>query len=233
MTNNLFSVWKHIGLIWSILGFKPLMKLFKLFSNFSSDGHLIASKYYKKTLLVKMDWSRFTSIRDNWKILLSALNWNDKIISVQSDQIEFIQKEPVPSGRVDGTLNFYAGGLPFQTGILPVLKMHVGNNDWVPYWPSRDLQVSYQRGISGNLHHLCLCQVWIRLPTVCYKPRGDITRSPNQGYQFPYKRTFVHHISKKVYRRDRSVLVDNKKFNFLSIPFCYATGACNMYTMGN
>ena len=70
-------------------------------------------KYYKKTLLVKTDWSRFMSIRDNWKILLSALNWNDKIISVQSDQIEFIQKEPLPSGRVDGTLNFYAGGLPF------------------------------------------------------------------------------------------------------------------------
>ena len=29
----------------------------------------------------------------------------------------------------------------------------------------------------------CLCQVRITLPTLALKPRGDVTRSPKQGYQ--------------------------------------------------
>ena len=39
--------------------------------------------------------------------------------------------------------------------------------------------------------HVCLCQVQIRLLTLALKPRGDITRSPKQWYQWPHKkRTF-------------------------------------------
>ena len=32
------------------------------------------------------------------------------------------------------------------------------------------------------------CQVRIRLPTLALKPRGDVTRSPKQGYQWPHKK---------------------------------------------
>ena len=53
---------------------------------------------------------------------------------------------------------------------------------------SRGQQVSHQKWISGNIHHICLGQVWIRLPTLALKPRGDITISSKQGY----KRTCVH-----------------------------------------
>ena len=68
----------------------------------------------------------------------------------------------------------------------------VGNSNWPPYWLSGGGQVLYQRWISGNIHYICLCQVPIRLPTLPLKPREDVTRSLNQGYQWPHKRTCVH-----------------------------------------
>ena len=60
-------------------------------------------------------------------------------------------------------------------------------------WPLRGQQVSHQRWISGNV---CLCQAWIRLPTLALKPRGDITRSLNQGYQWSNKKDLY---SPKIY----------------------------------
>ena len=39
-----------------------------------------------------------------------------------------------------------------------------------------------------NVHYVYLCQVQIRLPTLALKPRGDITRSPKQGYQWTHKK---------------------------------------------
>ena len=36
-----------------------------------------------------------------------------------------------------------------------------------------------------NIYHVHLCQVQMRLPTLALKPRGDVTRSPKQGYQWP------------------------------------------------
>ena len=38
-----------------------------------------------------------------------------------------------------------------------------------------------------NVHHICLRQVQIRLPTLTLKPRGDIIRSAKTGH----KRTCV------------------------------------------
>ena len=35
-------------------------------------------------------------------------------------------------------------------------------------------------------------KVQIRLLTLALKPRGDVIRSPTQGYQWPYRRTCVH-----------------------------------------
>ena len=35
---------------------------------------------------------------------------------------------------------------------------------------------------------ICLHQARIRLPTLALKPRGNVTRSPKQGYQWPHKK---------------------------------------------
>ena len=40
--------------------------------------------------------------------------------------------------------------------------------------------------ISGSLR-----QVWIRLHSLALKPRGDVTRGPKQGYQWPHKWNYV------------------------------------------
>ena len=42
--------------------------------------------------------------------------------------------------------------------------------------------------IFGANDTLVLDQVRIRLPTLALKLRGDATKSPNQGYQWPYKK---------------------------------------------
>ena len=39
-----------------------------------------------------------------------------------------------------------------------------------------------------NIYHICLHQVLIRLPTLALKPKGDVTRSPKQRYQWPHKK---------------------------------------------
>ena len=57
----------------------------------------------------------------------------------------------------------------------------------LPYWLPRGRHVSHQKLISGNVHLICLCQVRIRLPTLVLKPRGNVTRSPKQGHQWPHK----------------------------------------------
>ena len=43
----------------------------------------------------------------------------------------------------------------------------------------------------GNIYHVCLCQVQIRLPTLALKPRWKVTRSLKNGYQWPQKWTRV------------------------------------------
>ena len=71
-------------------------------------------------------------------------------------------------------------------------NMHVGNGNWLPCFLLRGWQVLHQRWISGNIHHVYLCQAEKRLPTLALKPRGDITRSSKQGW--PHKRRCVHQI---------------------------------------
>ena len=48
-----------------------------------------------------------------------------------------------------------------------------------------------------DVHHVCIHLVQIRLPTLALKPRGDVARSPKQGYQWRHRRTCVHQIWKK------------------------------------
>ena len=94
-------------------------------------------------------------------------------------------------GQVFSMSTCQTGGLWFKCGILPLLKHACGESDQLLCWPYTPVEVSYQRWISGNVYHIRLWKVWIRLPTLALKPRGDITRSPKQEYQWPQKWTCV------------------------------------------
>ena len=71
---------------------------------------------------------------------------------------------------------------------------HVGDSIRPPCWPSRGQQMLHQRWISRNVHHVHLCQVLIRLPTLALKPGVDFNSSSKQGYQWSHERTCVHQI---------------------------------------
>ena len=43
--------------------------------------------------------------------------------------------------------------------------------------------------ISGNVHYIRLRNANKAEPTLALKPRGDVTRNPKQGYQWPQNRT--------------------------------------------
>ena len=88
------------------------------------------------------------------------------------------------------SLDCYAGDLHSNPSFY---LCHVGNSNQPPCWLPRGRQVSHQRWFSGNIDHIHLCQMRIRLPTLVLKPRGDVTRSKKKsGYQWLRKRTCVH-----------------------------------------
>ena len=51
------------------------------------------------------------------------------------------------------------------------------------------LNTLHQKWISGKVHYIHLCNVNKAEPTLALKPRGDVTRNPKQGYQWPQNRT--------------------------------------------
>ena len=67
-------------------------------------------------------------------------------------------------------------------------------------------EVNLGEHVTHNLH-----QVQIRLLTLVLKPRGDVTRSPKQGYQWPHKKDMF---SKNFKKRKKSVNI---------ISCCYGT----------
>ena len=81
----------------------------------------------------------------------------------------------------------------FEYGILPLLKQACGEQ-----WPAAMLAINRSTGVTPevnvreNTSYIHLYQIWLRLLTLDLKPRGDITRSPKQGYQWSHKRTGVH-----------------------------------------
>ena len=91
---------------------------------------------------------------------------------------------PGRCARVVSVSTCQAGGLWFKSSILPLLKHACRESDWLLCWPYTLAEVLHQRWISYHIH---LYQVQIRLPTLALKLRGDITRSPKQGYQWPKK----------------------------------------------
>ena len=73
-------------------------------------------------------------------------------------------------------------------------NMHVGKQ---PCWLSRGQQVLHQSWISRNIYHVCLHQVWIKLPTLALKPRGchqksktGVSVAPQKGLKF-YRHCFL------------------------------------------
>ena len=62
-----------------------------------------------------------------------------------------------------------------------------GRMTWLSCWLPRFRQVSHWRWIWGNVHHIHLHQVPIRLPTLALKPRRDVTRSPKRISLAPQK----------------------------------------------
>ena len=57
----------------------------------------------------------------------------------------------------------------------------------LPCWPLYSQQVSHQRWISG-IHGTEVTKHVSEGSTLALKPRGDIARSPKQGYQWPHKK---------------------------------------------
>ena len=97
------------------------------------------------------------------------------------------------SGGAVSALDCYAGGLPFESDILPLLKhAHVHGEQWL----ATLLAVKRSAGVTPvvNIYHACLCQVQVKLPTMALKPREDDTRSPKQVAS---KRTCVRQKLKK------------------------------------
>ena len=88
-------------------------------------------------------------------------------------------------------------GLPFESGILPLLKHTCGE----------------QSVTSRHAGHLS--QVQIRMPTIVLKPIGDVTLSPMQRYQSPHKRTCVHQKLKKNKQKNFNVFSKNTEWTTL------------------
>ena len=58
----------------------------------------------------------------------------------------------------------------------------------------------HTRAESKGIYHECHCLVRIRLITLALKPRGDVTRSPKQWYQWPHKTDLCPPKIKKISR---------------------------------
>ena len=66
----------------------------------------------------------------------------------------------------------------------------------LPCWPVYSQQVSHQRWISG-IHCTQATKNASEGSTLALKPRGDVTRSPKQGYQWPHEKDLCPPKNKK------------------------------------
>ena len=91
-------------------------------------------------------------------------------------------------GRVVSVSTCQAGGLWFKSGILPLLKYAFGENDRLLCWlytPAPEVN------LREHISHTPLQSLNKAEPTLALKPRGDVTRSPKEWYQWPHKWTCV------------------------------------------
>ena len=107
-------------------------------------------------------------------------------------------------GKLEKSMNFV---LKKQWCLIGLTRQNDRSRFWAPPMPARGyveennlaamLATKKSAGESRGTWHVCLHQVWIRLPTLALKPRGDITRTPKQGYQWPHKKDLCHPKIKK------------------------------------
>ena len=73
--------------------------------------------------------------------------------------------------------------------IPPLLKHRCEQGDWLLCWHHTLAKVLHQRWIAGNIYITYTSSKAAHSP-----PRGEITRSQKQGYQWPHKWTCVQQI---------------------------------------
>ena len=93
---------------------------------------------------------------------------------------------PGRCGRVVSASDCQAGGLWFKSSILPLLKHACGESDWMLCCRGVAPEVNLRERISCTSPQSSNKAE----PTLALKPRGDVTRSLKQGYQWPHKWTF-------------------------------------------
>ena len=100
----------------------------------------------------------------------------------------------------------------------------------------KSLATCSTRGGSQGRYIMFASAMRIRQPTLAVKPRGDVTRNPKQGYQWPQNRTCVcvrqKYLKKKIYKRNTVKLDLQSALSPLAscyifggqLSFCGATG---------
>ena len=139
--------------------------------------------------------NKLSRIEQNRSDILDCIRFSTIFnLTQQIHYTKLLTLKSVAGGRVVSALDCYAEGFLFKSHILPLLKHAYGEQQ-----PAAIDLLAIKRlaavtpEVKLRESHVCLHQVWIRLPTlVALKSRGDITRSPKQRYQWPHKRTCVH-----------------------------------------
>ena len=110
---------------------------------------------------------------------------------------------PSRSGRVVYSAVLVAQMVVGSSPKPPPMLADMSAGVWIkkarlPCWPLYSQQVLHQRWISG-IHCTQVTKHASEGSTLALKPRGDVARSPKQGYQCPTKRSYVlQKILKKV-----------------------------------
>ena len=76
--------------------------------------------------------------------------------------------------------------------IPPLLKHACGEGDWLLCWQYTPAKgVTPEVNLRERILHMPPSSANKAEPTLALKPRGDVTRIPKQGYQWPHKWTCV------------------------------------------
>ena len=114
-------------------------------------------------------------------------------------------------------LDWYAGGLPFESSILPLLK-HSSDEQW----PSDRLAIKGSAGVASEMNFREGRSTSLMSPPSVnkaahsgLKPRANVTWSPKQGHQWPHKKICPPEFFKKSYKAERMAFI-----NYLSKTKC-------------
>ena len=88
------------------------------------------------------------------------------------------------------------------SSVRPLLKHTCGESNQLPWWPYTLAKVSHHRLISGNVYHICLCQMRIRQnPLWLWNPEDTSPEvwnrgGPKNGHVSNKERTNSHYFSR-------------------------------------